>query len=436
MSNSFGVGTDDALKAVMGGDNVFITGPGGSGKTHTIKKIQALYPDTTLTVAPTGVAALNVDGMTAHRAFGLSMGVSTEEDVNTIKKRHEKLMKSKDLERIVIDEISMIRADKLWEIDQKLKLVRKNKNPFGGVQMIMFGDFYQNLPVLTSQEEDIYRGLFDTELCCWSDTWKNANLQPILLEKVYRQQSEHFANMLNCLRRGERLDDVVEYINSNCLRALDNNQAITLTSTNAQSEKINKKFFDEVDSPIRVYKSRVEGDFKSKPGPDELPLKVGLKVMITANQLVQGNEEPAYVNGSIGFIRKLFATYVVVELLDGKIVDVMENIWENVEYTPEKYIDPASGKQKSKINKKIIGQFAALPLRAAYAVTIHKAQGLTLPAVNIDFGYGTFSAGMAYVALSRATHIGGLRMMKPLKKRDIMVDQRVIQFYNQTFPGR
>lgn len=436
MSDSFGVGTDAAVKAVMGGDNVFVTGPGGTGKTHTIKKIQALYPDSTLTVAPTGVAALNVEGMTAHRAFGLSMGVSTEEDVGTIKKRHEKLMKSRDLERIIIDEISMIRADKLWEIDEKLKLVRKNPKPFGGLQMIMFGDFFQNLPVLTNAEEDLYRGLFNTELSCWSDTWKNAQMYPVLLEKMYRQQSDNFARMLNCLRRGERLDDVVSYINDNCYKPLNNPQAITLTSTNAQAERINKKFFDEIKSPVKVFKSRVEGDFKSRPGPDELELKEGLKVMITANQMCQPNEDPAYVNGSIGFIKKMFTTYVVVELLDGTVVDVAENIWENVEYTPEKYIDPATGKQKSKIGKKVIGQFAALPLRAAYAVTIHKAQGLTLPAVNIDFGYGTFSPGMAYVALSRATHTGGLRMIKPLKKRDIMVDPRVIQFYNQTFPGK
>ncbi|QGZ16356.1 Pif1-like DNA helicase [Erwinia phage Hena1] len=437
MSNAFGVGTDDAIKAVMGGGNVFVTGPGGTGKTHTIKKIQALFPDTTLTVAPTGVAALNVEGMTAHRAFGLSMGVSSDEDVMNIKRRHEKLMKSKDLERIIIDEISMIRADKLWEIDQKLRLVRKKPNePFGGIQVIKFGDFFQNLPVLTSTEEDLYRSHFNTELCCWSDTWRDAQPYPVMLEKMYRQQSDNFARMLNCLRKGERLDDVVDYINDNCYKPLDNPQAITLTSTNAQTERINKKFFDDIQSPVKIYKSKVEGDFKSKPGPDELALKVGLKVMITANQISKPHEDPAYVNGSIGFIRKMFATYVVVELLDGTVVDVMENVWENVEYTPEKVIDPISGKQKSKISKKVIGQFLALPLRAAYAVTIHKAQGLTLPAVNIDFGYGTFSAGMAYVALSRATHTGGLRMVKPLKKRDIMVDPRVITFYNQTFPGK
>lgn len=409
---------------------------GNTGKTHTIKKIQALYPDTTLTVAPTGVAALNVDGMTAHRAFGLSMGVSTDDDVSNVKKRHEKLMKSRDLERIIIDEVSMIRADKLWEIDQKLQLVRKVKKPFGGLQMVMFGDFYQNLPVLTSSEEDLYRGLHNTELACWSDTWRNAQMYPVLLEKMYRQQSDNFARMLNCLRKGERLDDVVQYINDNCYKPLNNPSAITLTSTNAAAERINKKFFDDIKSPAKVYTAKVEGDFKSKPGPDELSLKEGLKVMITANQVTKPHEDPAYVNGSIGFIKKLFSTYVVVELLDGAVVDVMTNVWENVEYTPEKYIDPATGKQKSKIAKKVIGQFSALPLRPAYAVTIHKAQGLTLPAVNIDFGYGTFSPGMAYVALSRATHTGGLRMIKPLKKRDILVDPRVIQFYNQTFPGK
>jgi len=436
MTNKFGVGTDDALKAVMGGDNVFITGPGGSGKTHTIKRIQSLFPESTLTVAPTGVAALNVDGMTAHRAFGLSMGISTDEDVMAIKPRHKKLMKSRDLERIIIDEISMVRADKLWEISEKLKLVRKNPKPFGGVQMIFFGDFYQNLPVLTSAEEDLYRDRFDTELSCWSDTWRDANLYPVLLEKIYRQKSENFANVLNCVRKGERLDEVVDYINTNCYRKEVNPQAVTLTSTNNQAERINKKFFDEIDSPIKEYKAKVIGDFSSLPGPEVLQLKEGLKVMITANQVVEGDQTPAYVNGSIGVIKKLFNTFVVVELSDGKVVEINNNVWENVEYAPEKYIDPVTGKQKSKINKKVIGEFSALPLRAAYAITIHKAQGLTLPAVNIDFGYGAFSAGMAYVALSRATHSGGLRMIKPLKKKDIMVDPRVIQFYNQTFEGR
>lgn len=436
MTDKFGIGTDEALKAVLGGESVFITGPGGSGKTHTIKRIQGLFPDSTLTVAPTGVAALNVDGMTAHRAFGLSMGVSTDEDAQNIKPRHKKLMKSRDLERIIIDEVSMVRADKLWEISEKLKLTRKNPKPFGGVQMIFFGDFYQNLPVLTTGEEALFRDRFDTELCCWSDTWRSVNPYPVLLEKIFRQKSENFANILNCVRKGERLDDVVDYINTHCYKKDVNPQAITLTSTNQQAEKINKKFFDEITSPTKEYKSQVIGDFKSLPGPEILQLKVGLKVMITANQVVEGNVTPAYVNGSIGIIKKLLNTFVVVELTDGKIVEINNNVWENVEYIPEKYIDPATGKQKSRINKKVIGEFSALPLRAAYAITIHKAQGLTLPAVNIDFGYGAFSAGMAYVALSRATHSGGLRMIKPLKKKDIMVDPRVIQFYNQTFPGK
>ena len=151
--SDFGVGTEEALGAIIEGKNVFITGPGGSGKSHLIKTIQSLYPSSTLTVAPTGVASLNVDGMTTHRAFGLSMGIATEDDGKTVKTKPKKLLKSKSLERIIIDEISMVRADKLWEMDQKLRVARREpKKAFGGLQVIMFCDLFQNHPVLTDSE--------------------------------------------------------------------------------------------------------------------------------------------------------------------------------------------------------------------------------------------------------------------------------------------
>lgn len=433
--SDFGVGVEAALGAIMSGDHVFVTGPGGSGKSYTIKTIQSLYAGSVLTVAPTGAAAINVDGMTAHRAFGLSMAIATQKDAEQIKPKVKKLLKSKALKIIIIDEISMFRADKLWEMDMKCRLARKEpKKPFGGLQICMFGDFFQNPPVLTEAEKENYFQFHKTELCCFSDTWQELNPYPVILEKIYRQKSVHFSTMLSCLRRGQRIPDIIKFMNTHCFDHGKPLDAITITSTNAAADKVNKKRFDEVPGLPVLYTAKIVDDFTQKPVPEELYLKEGAQVMITVND-PKGYDEPEYVNGSRGVVIDLLKDSVTIRLDDGKVVNVETYCWENVEYNPIK-VRNTDGTTTEELEKVIIGEYRALPIRLGWAVTIHKAQGLTLPEVNIDFGYGAFSPGMAYVAFSRATSSKGLRLLRKVKESDIIVDQRIVDFYEQTFPGK
>lgn len=434
--SDFGVGVEAALGAIMSGDNVFVTGPGGSGKSYTIKTIQSLYAGSVLTVAPTGAAAINVGGMTAHRAFRLSMGVATQKDAEELKPKVKKLLKSKALKIIIIDEISMFRADKLWEMDMKCRLARREpKKPFGGLQICMFGDFFQNPPVLTETEKEMYFQFHPTELCCFSDTWQELNPYPVILEKVYRQNSTRFSGLLNCLRRGQRIPDIVRELNGVCYRGGEAiPDAITITSTNAAADKVNKRRFEEIPGLPVVYYAKKTGDFTQKPVPEELHLKEGAKIMITVND-PKGFEDPEYVNGSRGEIIELGKEGVKVRLECGKVVDVEPHVWENVEYNPIK-VRNSDGTITEELEKITIGEYRALPIRLGWAVTIHKAQGLTIPLLNVDFGYGAFAPGMAYVAFSRATTANGLRLLRKVKEKDIIVDQRVVDFYERTFPGR
>lgn len=435
MSN-FGVGTDDAIAAVLEGKNVFITGPGGTGKSHTIKTIQTLYSNSTLTVAPTGVASLNVDGVTTHKAFGLSFGVTTEADTQKISKKAEKLLKSKALERIIIDEVSMIRGDKLYEMDHKCRLARKRPNePFGGLQIIMFGDFFQNGPVLTTEEEDLYYQYHDSDLCCFTKTWEDLDPFPVILEKQYRQSSVHFSSMLNCLRKGQRIPDIVNFINKACYHNGQGIDAVTLTTTNYLAEQINMKHYNQIQSEEKIFTAVIMGDFNQKPVAEEMGLKVGLKVMITVNDPDTTEGDPKFSNGSLGFIEKILKSSVDVRLIDtDEVVNIGQHTWENAEYVPKK--KRVNGKMVDELERIVIGSFKSLPLRMGYAVTIHKAQGLTLPLLNVDFGQGTFAPGMAYVAFSRATSAKGLRVLRLIRDRDIIVDQRIVQFYEDMFPGR
>ena len=425
--------TETGMWVMRRGNKICVTG--NSGKSHLIKTIQSLYPSSTLTVAPTGVASLNVDGMTTHRAFGLSMGIATEDDGKTVKTKPKKLLKSKSLERIIIDEISMVRADKLWEMDQKLRVARREpKKAFGGLQVIMFGDFFQNPPVLTDSEENAYFELHSTELSCFSDTWGEINPYPVLLDKIYRQNSVHFSSLLNHMRKGERIDEIVKFLNNQCYSKGAALNAITLTSTNAAAERINKKHYDQIPGEEVIYKASKTGDFAQRPVAESLHLKVGTRVMITVNDQNPDEDGPKFVNGSRGIIKALRKFSVDVELEDGKVVEIEKNVWENVEYFPRKVIK--NGKTEEELEKIVVGTYTNLPIRLGYAVTIHKAQGLTLPEVNIDFGYGAFAPGMAYVAFSRATSTKGLRLLRPVKERDIIVDQRIVKFYKDTFPGK
>lgn len=441
------IGNEDAMRAIMNGDNVFVTGPGGSGKSLMIASLREFFADSFLFVAPTGISALNISGITAHKAFGLTFGVTTKEDYKAKSKKPAMLMASDALDAIVFDEISMIRSDKLREIDMKLRYHRKVNKPFGGLQVIVFGDGFQIKPVLKREETAMFRELHGNEIPFGSDIWNELNFTNAYLPKVHRQADPVFAGHLNNIRVGNNIGAAVDYFNQNCFGP-PLAGAVTLTTTNKLAEEINEREFHKIKAEPKEFKAQIKGEFTERPVNEILNLKVGLKVMIVVNDNDEKKKAPDYVNGTVGIITKIAHSYVMVDI-DGRQVPIGKNEWTNVVQVPEeklvqveKEIElPDGTKQVTKVMEKQtvlvdkeIGKYLQFPFKLGYAITGHKAQGLTLGKVNIDLGYGTFTPGQAYVMLSRATSPEGLRLMKRLRVKDIIVDQEVKKFYEYTFP--
>lgn len=446
MSN-YVIGTEAAMAEIMAGKNVFVTGPGGSGKSMMIASLREFFADSFLFVAPTGVASLNIRGVTTHKAFGLTFGVTTSEDYKAKSKKPAMLMASEALDAIVFDEIGMTRSDKLKEIDMKLRYHRKVNEPFGGLQVIMFGDGFQIKPVLKKEEVPTFRELHGKEIPFGCEAWESLDMTYAYLPKVHRQTDPEFAEHLNNIRIGKNIPDAVNYFNSKCYGpSLEG--AVTLTTTNKLAEEINNKEFAKIKAEPHEFNARITGEFTERPVNEKLMLKEGLKVMIVVNDNDQKKKTPDYVNGTVGIIRRISKTFVVVEI-DGKMVPIAPFTWNNITQVPEKKnvledveIDMPDGTKKT-IKKmvektvlvdKSIGEYIQYPFKLGYAITGHKAQGLTLGKVNIDLGYGTFSPGQAYVMLSRATDTSGLRLLKRLRVKDVIVDQDVVAFYKEKFP--
>lgn len=436
----YGVGPDDALEAILTGKNTFITGGGGSGKSHLINTLRDFYAEDSLFLGPTGLSALNIKGMSCHKALGLTLGVTLPQDIPTVRsKKQAQLLSSKAINRIVIDEASMVRSDKFWEMDYKLRYFRKIDKPFGGLQVIALGDGFQISPVLTRQEEPLFREVHGSEIPFGSPSWVDCNFTNILLNKIHRQTDLEFVMHLNNLRMGNGIDLAIEYINDNCYAKGLHSEAVTLCSTNALAEEINKKMFNSLPGKSTKFTAVIRGEFKERPVLEEFELKIGTKVMIVSNCSA---ENPRYVNGSVGYVTKILRDGIEVDI-DGELVEVLPKIWENVVYNFKPAVNPdgtpdldAKGKQREVVTEEKIGSYVALPVKLGYAITTHKSQGLTLGKVNIDFGAaGAFTPGQAYVGLSRASTVDGLRMVRPLRRKDIKIDTRIVSFYNKTFPN-
>ncbi len=404
--------------------NVFITGRAGTGKSTLLHHFRNKTKKNIAVLAPTGVAAVNVKGQTIHSFFGFKLDI-TPETVKDIKPANRQLYKN--LDSIVIDEISMVRADILDCVDIFMRMHGKKKSlPFGGVQMIFIGDLYQLPPVTTSSERHIFSSYYKSPYFFDSHVMRSAiDMEFIELEKVYRQRDDKFLNILNAIRNNTVTDEDLAIINSRNMPEFHDNKGfyIYLTTTNDLADRINMKRLQDISGKQYSYKGFLEGDFdvRSLPTSIDIIIKKGAQVMLLNNDSMG-----RWVNGSIGRVvdivknKESAQDLILVELNDGEVVDVLPYEWMMYEF----YYD----KRTRMIQSDVVGKFTQYPIKLAWAVTIHKSQGLTFDRVIIDIGRGTFSHGQLYVALSRCTSLEGIILKSPILKKHILMDRRVVDF--------
>jgi len=413
--------------------SLFLTGKAGTGKTTLLKEILNETDKQCLIAAPTGVAAINAGGVTLHSLFLLPLRAFIPEVNPTLNPdvfcdpsslvKHQKFRRDKldlflQLDMLIIDEISMVRVDLLEMIDHTLRRVRKNASPFGGVQILAIGDLYQLSPVVRHDVErplsNYYRGFYFIS----SPAWQKASAITIELDKVYRQEDGHFVNLLNAIRNGQRDQAVIDELNQ---RYSPNNipdEIITLTTHVKQAAAINDEKLGALGSSIQKFSAEVNGKFpeSSYPVEEVVSLKEGAQVMFIRN-----HPEGLYYNGKIGVIAHIKTNSITVKALDDNqsiIVDMVE--WTNSKYEVDETTD--------KIVKNEIGSFTQYPLRLAWAVTVHKSQGLTFDKVALDVSK-TFAAGQLYVALSRCRSIEGLYLLSKINANNVITNPQIVDYY-------
>jgi ATP-dependent exoDNAse (exonuclease V) alpha subunit len=401
-------------------DHLFITGRAGTGKTTLLHEFVATTAKSVAVCAPTGVAALAIGGQTIHSLLRLPLGIIGDRELGFIPK--ESLAVLANLDALVIDEVSMVSADVLDAIDRRLRQAKRRRNsPFGGIQMIMFGDPYQLSPVVSGQAEkayfqDHYRSPWFFDAKVWSET----EMTTFELDTIHRQADGEFRSVLNALREGRMDPEMGRMLNERGMREPDDPELITLTTTNASVTKINSIALERLEGKGKIAHADIEGDFGSTsayPADEQLVLKPGARVMFLRNDSA-GPDGPRFVNGTIGTVTKITDTVTVD--VDGEGVLVEPVTWEKIRYE----YSPAT----KTISHDVVAEFTQFPLRLAWAVTIHKAQGKTLDAAVIDLGQRAFAPGQTYVAFSRLTSLDGLYLKRPLSPSDIIVDQDVLRF--------
>lgn len=411
-----------ALDRMEAGANLFITGRAGTGKSTLLRLFRQTTKRKTVVLAPTGVAALNVGGQTIHSFFGFPPRLLQAKDIR-VNRRYRRLYEN--METLVIDEISMVRADILDGVDQALKINRSDPRPFGGVQVIFFGDLYQLPPVVSSPAErqyftEAYASAYFFASRCVDDI----ELEMIELEQVYRQENRRFLRLLENIRNATIDQDDLDELNERHLPNFEplGEPYLTLAARNAKVNTINQRELNANHNPVHTYLAEVKGNFPERLYPAEaaLQLKEGSQVMTIRN-----DSDKRFVNGTIGKILKCGRDTVTIEVEKGETtieIEIAYEEWEIVRYT-------TAADDPTKIGTESVGTYKQLPLRLAWAVTIHKAQGKTFDKVIIDLGRGAFEHGQTYVALSRCRTLGGIVLRQALTPRDVMVDPQVVEFY-------
>jgi len=398
--------------------NVFITGRAGTGKSTLLQYFIKETKREVVVLAPTGVAALNVNGVTIHSFFRLRPQM-TDDDVE--KKAYSLVGNElyETLDVIVIDEISMVRADLLDQIDIFLRIVRKNKKSFGGVQMIFFGDLYQLPPVVKGEEREFFRTYYDSPYFFASHVFseKRFVMEFVELEKIYRQSDQKFIKLLNGIRNKSINDKELKELNKRVQEDFESMEYITLTTTNKTAEIINEKYLKELGTESYNFEADIRGDFgrSSYPTSMDLELKTGAKVMMLNN-----DPQGFYVNGTIAEITEVEEDGVWISIDDEPEVFIKPYKWKVQKYTYDK--------KKKMLDKETLGSFEQIPMKLAWAITIHKSQGKTFEKVILDLERGAFAHGQTYVALSRCVSFEGLVLRKPITKHHVIMDYQVVKF--------
>ncbi|MDP8212366.1 MAG: PIF1 family DEAD/DEAH box helicase [Candidatus Zapsychrus exili] len=402
--------------------NVFITGKAGTGKSTLLKCFRENTLKNVVALAPTGVAAVNVEGQTIHSFFRFKPDI-TPETVKLIKMRQTSRRIYEKIDCLIIDEISMVRADLFDCIDAFLRIYGKSKDePFGGVQVVFFGDLYQLPPVVTNRDREMFDGAYKSPYFFDAKSYKDLDLEFIEFDKIYRQKEEDFIRLLGSIRNRSATESHLKELNKRVnpsFMSCEDDFYIYLTTTNALADQVNQRYLKSLDASLFSYEGEVTGKFdtRSLPTHEDLDLKLGAQVMLLNN-----DNEGRWINGSIG---KIVSTDKVtdtieVELENGKIIDVAPFTWEMFKFF---YND-----ETESIESESVGSFKQYPLKLAWAVTIHKSQGKTFSKVIVDIGYGTFAHGQAYVALSRCSNFDGLVLKRPIRREHILLDKRVVEF--------
>lgn len=417
----------EALDLVSSGKNVFITGKAGTGKSTLLKVIRDNLDNNYAVLAPTGVAAVNIGGQTIHSFFKFRPDIT----IDKVHKKYRNVRNPevyKNLEILIIDEISMVRADLLDCVNEFLKMHGPKKNsPFGGVQLIFIGDLYQLPPVVTNKEREMFESFYQSPYFFDSKAFKETKFILIELEKIYRQTEEEFIKILNAVRNRSITDQLLFSLNKNVNFDFDPDPKegyIELVTVNAKAEEINYKRLQNLDGKMYSYEGQIDGDFdeRSYPAPYILDLKVGSQIMLTNNDKLG-----RWVNGTVGRIHKIKKEnekdIIYVKLENSEVVDVTPNTWEMYKFTFDR--------STSKITTETTGSFTQYPLILSWSVTIHKSQGKTFNKVIVDMGRGSFAHGQTYVALSRCTTLSGLILRVPIQKHHIMLDWKVVKFLTE-----
>jgi hypothetical protein len=421
--------------------SVFLTGKAGTGKTTFLKHIRQHSVKQMAVVAPTGVAAINAGGVTIHSFFQLPFGPYIPEGsannfnhINAVDRHHligrikinaERRKIFQQLELLIIDEISMVRADVLDAIDTVLKHFRnRHGEPFGGVQVLFIGDMFQLPPVAKDEEWSILSKFYTSPYFFSS---KVVEVQPpayIELNKIYRQTDQRFINVLNQVRNNELDEDAYELLHEHYNPNFQPNEVegyITLTTHNAKADAINSEEIEKLSTPFHFFNAEVKQEFseKSYPAEEVLKLKEGAQVMFMKNDL---DKAKRYFNGKIGVIEKIEVDKIFVQCKgEPEPIEVKKYVWENIRYT--------LNKQSQKVEEEVVGSFTQYPLRLAWAITIHKSQGLTFEKAVIDAGRA-FAPGQVYVALSRCTSLKGVVLLSKITASSLYSDERILNFSN------